>query len=97
MKGRPMCANLCKLKKALFGLKQAPRTWYERMDKFMMSQGFTKNKSNSNFYFKVEGRIPLMIMFYVNDLFLTREDELIEESRRILAADFSMKHLGMVD
>ena len=46
--------HVCKLKKALYGLKQAPRTWYNRMDNFLMSQGFTKNKSNSNLYLKVK-------------------------------------------
>ena len=48
--------HVCKLKKALYGLKQAPRTWYNRMDSFLMSQGFTKSKADSNLYFKVEGR-----------------------------------------
>ena len=34
--------HVCKLKKALYGLKLAPRTWYIRMDSFLMSLGFTK-------------------------------------------------------
>ena len=62
--------HVCKLKKALYGLKQTPKTWYERMDNFLMSLGFTKSKEDSNLYFKVEGRIPVMILLYVDDLFL---------------------------
>ena len=46
--------HVCMLKKSLYGLKQAPWTWYDRMDNFPMSLGFTKSKSNSNLYFKLE-------------------------------------------
>nr|GEW30971.1 hypothetical protein [Tanacetum cinerariifolium] len=31
-----------RLRKALFGLKQAPRAWYDELSKFMISKGFTK-------------------------------------------------------
>ena len=40
--------QVCKLKKALCGLKQAPRTWYAMMDIFLMSLRFTKSKEDSN-------------------------------------------------
>ena len=40
--------HVCKLRKALYCLKQAPRTWYDKMDSFLMSLGFTKSKEYSN-------------------------------------------------
>ena len=39
--------HVCKLKKALYILKHAPRTWYEMMDSFLMRLGFTKSKVDS--------------------------------------------------
>ena len=66
--------HVCKLKKALYGLKQAPRTWYGKMDSFLMSLGFTKSKADSNLYFKVEGERPVILLLYVDDLFLTGYD-----------------------
>ena len=42
--------HVCKLKKALYNLKQAPKTWSSRIDSFLSSLGFTKSKANSNFY-----------------------------------------------
>ena len=39
--------HLCKLKKSLYGLKHAPRTWYGRIDSFLSSLGFTKSKVDS--------------------------------------------------
>ena len=44
--------HVCKLKKELYGLKKALRTWYDMMDNFLMSLGFTKSKEDSNLYFK---------------------------------------------
>ena len=84
--------HVCKLKKALYGLKQAPRTWYSRMDRFLMSPVFTKSKLDSNLYFKVEYGRPMMLLIYVDDLFLTRKEELIKDARRILSTELEMKN-----
>ena len=60
-------------------MKQEPRTWYD-----VMRLGFTKSKGDSNLYFKVEDRRPVIILLYVDDLFLTGDDELIKDARRDL-------------
>ena len=71
-------------------------TWYDRMDNLLLALGFTKSKADSNLYFKVEGGIPVMLLLYVDDLFLTGRVELIKAARRILATNFEMKDLGMM-
>ena len=62
--------HVCKLKKDLYGLKQEPRAWYNRMDIFPMRLGFTKSKEDSNLYFKVEDRRTMILLLYVDALFL---------------------------
>ena len=61
-----------------------------------MYLGFTKSKSYSNLCFKVEGGRPVILLLYVDDLFLTRKQELIKVARRRLATEFEMKDLGMM-
>ena len=61
-----------------------------------MILGFTKSKADSNLYFKVEDRIPVMLLIYVDDLFLTCKEKLIKDARRRLATELEMKHLGMM-
>jgi hypothetical protein len=75
-------SHVCKLKKALYGLKQAPRAWYGRIDIFLTSLGFTKSKADSNLYFKVMNDEPVILLLYVDDLFLTGEEKLITECKK---------------
>jgi len=39
---------------------------------------------------------PLILVLYVDDLFLIGSSGLIEDCKRILAAEFDMKHLGLM-
>ena len=67
--------HVCKLKKALHGLKQAPRAWYGRIDSFLTNMGFTKSKDDPNLYLKVIDDEPVMLLLYVDDLFLTGNEK----------------------
>ena len=61
-----------------------------------MSFGFTKSKADSNLYYKVEDDGLMILLLYVDDLFLIREDNPINECKKKLAAEFEMKDLGMM-
>ena len=39
-----------RLKKSLYGLKEAPRAWYSRLDKYLRQQGYIKGNTYSNLY-----------------------------------------------
>ena len=75
------------LKKTLCGLKLAPRDWYERIDSYLMKLGFTHSNANSNLYFKADRENPLILVLYVDDLFLTDVDPLIHQWKRELASN----------
>ena len=59
-----------------------------RMDRLLMALGFTESKADSSLCFKVEGGRPVMLLLYVDDLFLTGKEELVKDARRRLAAKF---------
>ena len=65
-------------------------TWYDKMDSLLVNLGFTESKEDSNLFLKVEGGRLVMLMLYVNDLFLT------EVARRRLSTEFEMKDLDMM-
>jgi hypothetical protein len=72
------------LKKALYGLKQDPRAWYGRIYSFLTSLGFTKSKVDPNLYVKVMNDEPVILLLYVDDLFLTEEEKLITDCKKKL-------------
>ena len=43
------------------------------MDRLLMTLGFSEIKADSNLFFKVEGGRLVMLLLYVDDLFLTRK------------------------
>ena len=71
--------HICKLKKAMYGLKQALRDWYGRIDNFLTTLGFTKSKVDPKLYFKVIDDEPIILLLYVDDLFLTGNEKKIVE------------------
>jgi hypothetical protein len=78
---------VCRLKKDLYGLKHAPRSWYVNIDTFFSQKGFMKSKSDPNLYIKTDekGHIAL-ISLYVDDLIIIGSaSKLIEEIKRQLS------------
>jgi hypothetical protein len=59
------------INKSLYGVKKAPRAWYSRIDRYLQSMGFTKSEGYPNLYFILVGEDLLILVFYVDDLFLT--------------------------
>jgi hypothetical protein len=78
-------SHVCRLKKALYRLKQALRSWYVHINSFLTILGFTKSKADSNLYFKIMNDEPIILLLYVDDLFLTGEEKLITECKKRLA------------
>jgi hypothetical protein len=89
-------SHVCILKKALYGLKQAPCAWYEKMDGFLMSLGFNKSTTNPNLYYHIDASEFLILVLYVDDLFLTGSERLIVECKKALTTKFEMKDLGLM-
>jgi hypothetical protein len=61
-----------RLKKALYGLTQAPRGWHNRIDFYLTQNGFQRSKSEPTLYNKANQQGNMLIFFlYVDDLTLT--------------------------
>ena len=65
---------ICLLKKSLYGLKQARRAWYAKMDSFLLNTSFSRFHYDPNVYTKKVGNHLIILVLYVDDIILTRSD-----------------------
>ena len=61
-----------------------------------MKLDFTRSDVDPNLYFKVDKEKPLILILYVDNLFLTGVDPLIHQCKRELASKFEMKDLRLM-
>jgi hypothetical protein len=81
-------SHVCRLKKALYGFKQAPKAWYLRIDSYLHQMGFMNNETDPNLYYILVGEDPLILVLYVDDIFLLGLEKLIEGCKQDLALEF---------
>jgi hypothetical protein len=79
---------VCLLKKALYGLKQAPRAWYSRIDSYLLQMGFEKSEADPSLYYIIWGEDTLILILYVDDLFITGGEEIIVDCKWGLLSPF---------
>jgi hypothetical protein len=93
--GFPHVGQVCKLIRALYGLRQAPRAWYTRIDTFFRSLGLQKSNEDPNLYFSFQNGKHMIILLYVDDIIITGDDNvLIESLIHGLRSNFKMTDLG---
>ena len=93
---KDIATNVCKLKNDLYGLKQAPRAWYGRIYSFLTSLSFTKSIVDPNLYMKVMDDEPFILLLYVDDLFLTRNEKHIKDCKKKLYEELEIKDIGLM-
>ena len=86
---------VCKLKRSIYGLKQASRQWYLKFNDTIVSFGFKENTVDRCIYLKVSGSKFIFLILYVDDILLATNDlGLLSETKRFLSNNFEMKDMG---
>ena len=63
----------CKLKKALYGIWQAPKAWFAKLHGALLGWGFQNSISDTSlFHTRKHGRL-LLLLVYVDDILITGE------------------------
>ncbi|KAH9714963.1 Integrase catalytic domain-containing protein [Citrus sinensis] len=86
---------VCKLKRSIYGLKQASRQWYLKFHDIVTSYGFQENAVDQCIYLRVSGSKYIILVLYVDDILLAANDtNLLLEIKQMLSCSFDMKDLG---
>ncbi|KAJ0771566.1 putative RNA-directed DNA polymerase [Helianthus annuus] len=86
---------VCKLQKAIYGLKQSPRAWFGKIAEFLELNGFKLTHADSSLFVKKLGAQVVVVLVYVDDLIITGDvQEEITQLKANLCVRFKMKDLG---
>ena len=85
---------VCKLKKSIYGLKQASRQWYIKFDEVIIRNGFKENVIDGCIYKKVNGSSFIFLVLYVDDILVATNDTILLDETKQILCHFDMKDLG---
>ncbi|GJW50418.1 ribonuclease H-like domain-containing protein [Tanacetum coccineum] len=84
-----------KVVKALYGLHQAPRAWYDTLATYLLSNGFQRGQIDQTLFIKSQQGHILLVQIYVDDIiFGSTKKELCEEFEKLMKDKFQMSSMG---
>jgi len=88
--------KVCRLRKSLYGLKQALRCWFAKLTEALKGYGFHKSYPNYSFFTLHNNDVRLNVLVYEDDLISRNNHEAIVKFKSYLNECFHMKDLGVL-
>ena len=86
---------VCRLRKSIYGLKQASRQWYIKFNDTILSYGFVEIIVDRCIYMKVSGSKFAILVLYVDDILIAANDMgMLSDVKKYLSSNFEMKDMG---
>nr|GEU71441.1 putative ribonuclease H-like domain-containing protein [Tanacetum cinerariifolium] len=83
-----------KVVKALYGLHQAPRAWYETLANYLLENGFQRGKIDQTLFIKKQKGDILLVQVYVDDIiFGSTNKELCQAFEKLMKDKFQMSSM----
>nr|GEV21792.1 hypothetical protein [Tanacetum cinerariifolium] len=84
-----------KVVKALYGLHQAPRAWYETLANYLLENGFHRGQIDQTLFIKKQKRDILLVQIYVDDIiFGATNKDLRKSFEKLMKDKFQMSSMG---
>ncbi|GJV69836.1 putative ribonuclease H-like domain-containing protein [Tanacetum coccineum] len=84
-----------KVVKALYGLHQAPRAWYETLSSFLLENGFRRGTIDKTLFIKKNKSDIMLVQVYVDDIiFGSTKKSMCTEFEDVMHKRFQMSSMG---
>ncbi|KAJ9545521.1 hypothetical protein OSB04_025228 [Centaurea solstitialis] len=84
-----------KLRKALYGLHQAPRAWYDTLSSYLLENKFERGVIDKTLFIKRTKTDMLLVQIYVDDIiFGSTKDDMCKEFEELMHKKFKMSSMG---
>ncbi|GKA76284.1 putative ribonuclease H-like domain-containing protein, partial [Tanacetum coccineum] len=84
-----------KVEKALYGLHQAPRAWYETLSTYLLENGYRRGTIDKTLFIKKDKGDILLVQVYVDDIiFGSTKKSLCVEFEQMMHKRFQMSSMG---
>nr|GFC55565.1 putative ribonuclease H-like domain-containing protein [Tanacetum cinerariifolium] len=84
-----------KVVKALYGLHQAPRAWYETLANYLLENSFHRGKIDQTLFIKTQKGDILLVQIYVDDIiFGVTNKDLCKSFEKLMKDKFQMSSMG---
>ncbi|GKC18853.1 putative ribonuclease H-like domain-containing protein [Tanacetum coccineum] len=83
-----------KVEKALYGLHQAPRAWYETLSTYLLDNGFQRGQIDKTLFIKRIKSNILLVQVYVDDIIFGYTKELCNDFEKLMHKKFQMSSMG---
>ncbi|GJV90963.1 putative RNA-directed DNA polymerase [Tanacetum coccineum] len=81
--------------KALYGLHQAPRAWYERLSTFLLKHGYRRGAIDKTLFIKKDRRDIMLVQVYVDDIiFGSTKTSMVKDFEDLMQKEFKMSSMG---
>jgi len=80
----PKKGVVCRLRKAIYGLKQSPRAWYGKLSSALTKIGYKKSEADSSMFTFVSNKGIVIILIYVDDLVIIGSNQLGIDALKII-------------
>ena len=89
--------RVCLLRKSLYGLKQSPCAWFDKLSDLIEKFCMQKSKSDHYVFYRNSQSGIILLVVYIDDIIITRDDMAgISSLKSFLHGQFHTKDLGML-
>ena len=69
--------HICRVRKAIYGLKKTPRAWYNELKQCLLTFGFLNSTTDTSLFILHSNGVTIYLLVYVDDNIITSNNQYV--------------------